>query len=118
MDLSRNLLATETDYCRFVRKTMEFEENEEIADLRAATSDLLKVSRQSLMRVKQLEEAVLLLKDIVLRHDEAHDEQRTVNDDFMFKMNALIDAQIRENEGLKAIKDRLNKLEKNGDTNN
>ncbi len=72
-------------------------------------------------RLKHIEEAILLMKDLVLRHEEridGHDEKlerflfalgeerqlrEEANKDFNFKLNALIDAQIRNEAGIEKL---------------
>ena len=50
-------------------------------------------------RVAKIEEAVLIMKDLLVNHDERLEDYyksfRESRDDFNFKMNALIDAQIK-----------------------
>ncbi len=79
-------------------------------------------------RVDRIEEAILIMKDLLVSHDErlekyfnAMNESRQ---DFDFKMNALIDAQIRNqdeiselNETSKLVLQRLDRLENKGGNN-
>ncbi len=84
-------------------------------------------------RVSVVEEAILIMKDILLNHDERLEdyfnalnterkEREESRKDFEFKLNALIDAQIRTqdeiselNETSKSVLQRLDRLEnKNG----
>lgn len=50
-------------------------------------------------RVTKIEEAVLIMKDLLVSHDERLEDYykafRESREDFNFKMNALIDAQIK-----------------------
>lgn len=50
-------------------------------------------------RIGRVEEAIVILKDLVVNHDERLDDYfralRESREDFEFKMNALIDSQIR-----------------------
>jgi vacuolar-type H+-ATPase subunit I/STV1 len=73
-------------------------------------------------RVDRIEEAILIMKDLLVSHDErlekyfnAMNESRQ---DFDFKMNALIDAQIRNQDEISELKEtsksviqRLDRLE-------
>ena len=79
-------------------------------------------------RVKHIEEAIFLMKDLVLRHEDrldgheeridGHDEKlerflfalgeerqlrEEANKDFNFKLNVLIDAQIRNEAGIEKL---------------
>ena len=62
-------------------------------------------------RVKMIEEAIMLMKDLIIRHDERLDtfqtEIRESREDFNFKMNALIDAQIRNEAEFKEVKESI-----------
>ncbi len=60
-------------------------------------------------RVDRIEEAILIMKDLLVSHDErlekyfnAMNESRQ---DFDFKMNALIDAQIRNQDEISELKE-------------
>ena len=50
-------------------------------------------------RFRKLEEAILLMKDLVIRPEQRLDENqiqsKATREDFEFKLNALIDSQIR-----------------------
>jgi len=73
-------------------------------------------------RVDRIEEAILIMKDLLVSHDErlekyfnAMNESRQ---DFDFKINALIDAQIRNQDEISELKEtsksviqRLDRLE-------
>ncbi|MCY7346964.1 MAG: hypothetical protein LH614_12185 [Pyrinomonadaceae bacterium] len=75
-------------------------------------------------RMSVVEEAILIMKDLLVSHDErlekyfyALNESRQ---DFDFKMNALIDAQIRNQDEIGELKEaskstlkRVEKLENN-----
>lgn len=67
-------------------------------------------------RIKRVEEAVLTMKDLLLRHEERidkHDEKLRAfykamedsREDFNFKLNALIDAQIRNESNIAKLKE-------------
>ncbi len=65
-------------------------------------------------RVDRIEEAILIMKDLLVSHDErlekyfnAMNESRQ---DFDFKMNALIDAQIRNQDEISELKETSNRL--------
>lgn len=66
-------------------------------------------------RIKRVEEAILIMKDLVLRHEERidghdkklHDFYKAMEDsreDFNFKLNALIDAQLRNETDIEKLK--------------
>ncbi|MCD9184848.1 MAG: hypothetical protein LUM44_00325 [Pyrinomonadaceae bacterium] len=60
-------------------------------------------------RVKLMEEAIMMLKDLIIRHDERLDtfqaEIRESREDFNFKMNALIDSQIRNEAEISQLRE-------------
>ncbi len=67
-------------------------------------------------RVKLIEEATLMMKELVIRHEvrlDEHDQKlrdfyKAMEDsskDFNFKLNALIDAQIRNESGIAELKE-------------
>lgn len=66
-------------------------------------------------RIKRVEEAILTMKEIILRYDERIDTFREdmarSREDFDFKMNAVIDAQIRNDEQIAEQKKSIDKLE-------
>lgn len=73
-------------------------------------------------RVDRIEEAILIMKDLLVNHDERlekyFDAMNESRQDFDFKMNALVDAQIRNQyeiselkETSKSVIQRLNRLE-------
>ncbi len=75
-------------------------------------------------RVGLVEEAILLMKDILISHSERLDDyyvaMRKSREDFEFKMNALIDSQIKTEMELRELKEssqsqlsRIEKLEQN-----
>lgn len=82
-------------------------------------------------RVTKIEEAVLIMKDLVISHDERLEDYykalqesredfnstlRESREDFNFKMNALIDAQIKNEAEIgelkEASKSQLNRIER------
>ena len=74
-------------------------------------------------RIKRVEEAILMMRDLVVRHEEridGHDEKLRAfykamedsREDFNFKLNALIDAQIRNESDIKALKESTQELRK------
>lgn len=67
-------------------------------------------------RVKLIEEAIMMLKDLIIRHDERLDkvekDGRNTTEDFNFKLNALIDSQIRNETELTEIKESIIELRK------
>lgn len=75
-------------------------------------------------RVDRIEDVIVLLKDLIVRHEERLDtfdaDFKRLCEDFEFKMNALIDAQIKnetEIEKLRVASDsqltRIERLERN-----
>ena len=82
-------------------------------------------------RFRRIEDAILMMKDLIVNHDERLDnhsqmmekERREREDsrkDFDFKLNALIDAQIQNEIGIRELKEasqlhlqRIEKLENN-----
>ena len=60
-------------------------------------------------RVKLIEEAIVIMKDLIVRHDERLDEaqaeRKASNEDFNFKMNALIDAQMRNESAISELRE-------------
>lgn len=77
-------------------------------------------------RVKLIEDAILLMKTLVLRHEERLDDfdeelrksraefdekLRTSREDFDFKMNAVIDSQIRTESSTSKLEASTAKLE-------
>ena len=71
-------------------------------------------------RVKLIEEAILLMKDLLVNHngrlDDYHKAIRESREDFDFKMNALIDAQMKNESEIAELKDasrsQLTRIEK------
>ncbi len=72
-------------------------------------------------RVKTLEQATIMMRDLVISHDERlenflyaldreRQEREESNKDFNFKLNALIDAQIRNESEIERVKDSIEKL--------
>ena len=72
-------------------------------------------------RIKHVEEAVLIMKDLLLRHEERFDghhedilneknERTESRKDFDFKLNALIDSQIRSEGEIIQIKEAIKEL--------
>lgn len=66
-------------------------------------------------RVKLIEDAILLMKSLLLRHEERLDDFdetfRKSREDFDFKMNALIDSQIKSESELIILRQSTSKLE-------
>lgn len=74
-------------------------------------------------RVNRMEDVIVLLKDLIVRHEERLDTfdvdfERSRND-FDFKMNALIEAQIKNETEIEKLReasgsqlDRIERLEK------
>ena len=60
-------------------------------------------------RVETVEEAILIMKDLLVSHDERlEDYFRALHEsreDFNFKLNALIDAQMRNEVGIQELKE-------------
>ncbi len=74
-------------------------------------------------RVKRIEEAIILMKDLLISHenrldghgqrlddhrqslDDYYKAMRESREDFDFKLNALIDAQIQNEIGIKELKE-------------
>lgn len=82
-------------------------------------------------RVTKIEEAILLMKDLLVSHDQRLEDYfhalresrddfnstlRESREDFNFKMNALIDAQIKNEAAIRELKEasrsQLNRIEK------
>ncbi len=65
-------------------------------------------------RVGLVEEAILILRDLNINHGERLDDYfralRESREDFEFKLNALIDAQMRNESEIKELKDSTNAL--------
>ena len=73
-------------------------------------------------RFKRIEEAILTMRDLVISHDERLEDYfralRDSREDFNFKLNALIDAQMRNETEIRELKEaskshleRIEKLE-------
>ncbi len=65
-------------------------------------------------RVNRMEDVIVLLKDLIVRHEERLDTfdvdfERSRND-FDFKMNALIDAQLKNEEGIAELRKSIGEL--------
>ncbi|MEO7660682.1 MAG: hypothetical protein ABIV48_13790 [Pyrinomonadaceae bacterium] len=67
-------------------------------------------------RVKLIEEAMLLMKSLLVRHDERLDDFdetfRRSREDFDFKMTALIDAQMKNESEIAELKESTTELRK------
>ena len=65
-------------------------------------------------RVGLVEEAILLMKNIVVSHSDRLDDYYAAlgksREDFEFKMNALIDSQIKTEMELRHVKESLTEL--------
>ena len=66
-------------------------------------------------RVKLIEEAILLMKNLLLSHegrlDDFDEKFRKSREDFDFKMNAVIDSQIKSESEMIILKEATSKLE-------
>ncbi len=62
-------------------------------------------------RVSRVEEAILILRDLNLNHNERLDDYfralRESREDFEFKMNAVIDAQMQNEADIRGLKDSI-----------
>lgn len=71
-------------------------------------------------RVRILEQATITMRDLVVSHDERLEDYfralRESREDFEFKLNALIDAQMRNEAGISELKEasksQLQRIEK------
>ncbi len=71
-------------------------------------------------RVRRVEEAILIMKDLLVSHDDRLEKYfntvREARADFDFKLNALIDAQLKNEQEIdklnEASKSQLNRIEK------
>lgn len=65
-------------------------------------------------RMDRVEEAILIMKDLLVSHDERLEDYfrvlRESREDFNFKLNALIDAQIRNETEIDKVKQSIEKL--------
>ena len=72
-------------------------------------------------RVNRMEDVIVLLKDLIVRHEErldTHEERlytfdtdfKRSREDFEFKMNALIDAQLKNEEGFAELRKSIGEL--------
>jgi hypothetical protein len=65
-------------------------------------------------RVKLIEEAIIIMKNLVLRHGERLDtfdeDLRRSREDFDFKMNAVIDAQVKNETEILEMKSGISDL--------
>lgn len=70
-------------------------------------------------RVARVEEAILIMKDLLMRHDDRLDNfykiMQDSRTDFDFKLNALVDAQLKNEEEIvklnEASRSQLNRIE-------
>lgn len=71
-------------------------------------------------RIKLIEEAIMIMKDLIIRHDERLDnfgeQLRESREDFNFKINALIDSQIRNETDMTEIKESIIELRKSAES--
>ena len=78
-------------------------------------------------RVKLIEEAIMMMKDLIIRHDERLDdfdlkinetrkEMLESREDFNFKLNALIDSQIRTGSDPATVKGSIIELRKTAES--
>ena len=67
-------------------------------------------------RVRLVEDAILLMKDLLINHngrlDDYYKAIRESREDFEFKMNALIDAQIKNESEISELKESTTELRK------
>ena len=60
-------------------------------------------------RVKRIEKAMVLMQELVVRHEERIDtfdaDFKRSREDFEFKLNALIDAQLKNEEGIRELRE-------------
>lgn len=65
-------------------------------------------------RIKLIEEAIVIMKDLIVRHDERFDDirkdKKASDEDFNFKLNALIDSQIRNETEFREVKDSISEV--------
>ena len=65
-------------------------------------------------RVNRMEDVIVLLKDLIVRHEERLDtfdvDFERSRRDFDFKMNALIDAQLKNEEGFAELRKSIGEL--------
>ena len=65
-------------------------------------------------RGNRIEDVVVILKDLIVRHEERLDtfdlDFKRSREDFEFKMNALIDAQLKNEEGLAGLQKSIGDL--------
>ena len=73
-------------------------------------------------RIKRVEEAIVIIKDLIVRYDERIDifverlvtfdeEMKKSREDLEFKINAVVDSQIRNYEQIAKLNISTNKLE-------
>ena len=59
-------------------------------------------------RVKRIEKAMVLMQELIVRHEERIDtfdvDFKRSREDFEFKLNALIDAQLKNEEGIAELR--------------
>ena len=71
--------------------------------------------------VNRMEDVIVLLKDLIVRHEDRldnHEERhnwfetdlKRSREDFDFKMNALIDAQLKNEEGVAELRKSIGEL--------
>jgi hypothetical protein len=71
-------------------------------------------------RIERVEEAIVIMKDLLVSHDERLENYfralHESREDFNFKLNALIDAQIKNEVGIRELKEasqsQLQRIEK------
>lgn len=60
-------------------------------------------------RIKRVEDAIMIIKDSIVNHGEQLEDYfralRESREDFEFKLNALIDAQMRNEVGIAELKE-------------
>ena len=71
-------------------------------------------------RINLIEEAIVMMKDLIIRHDERLDDfdrqMRESREDFNFKINALIDSQIRTKSDFAEVKESIIELRKSAES--
>ncbi len=70
-------------------------------------------------RVDKIEDAILIMKDLLVSHDERLEDYfkafQKSREDFDFKINALIDAQMRNEDEIAEVKESVSELRKISD---
>lgn len=65
-------------------------------------------------RIKLIEEAIVIMKDLIVRHDERFDDiqsdKKASDEDFNFKLNALVDSQIRNETEFQGVRGSISEV--------